>query len=252
MGWDDRYGGQGFVAAFSNTSARFVSDVLAIDIEVTGIPEGRIFVQSNEEKFQAHVRIYDVMDVDTGRVWKHMSRAINGIRNNTPGEVHEIEIECAALSHIVAAGHRIGVEVTSMDMLDAEQANTIPYFVSSHSQLLSSPSSASYIELPVVLGRPADVAGYRSALPGGFVLEQNYPNPFNPSTTIRFELTTSEFVTLKVYDMLGREAVTLVNQELPPGRYDQTFEANGLASGVYFYRLLAGTFAETRRMILLR
>jgi len=86
-----------------------------------------------------------------------------------------------------------------------------------------------------------------------FELEQNYPNPFNPSTTIRFSLPTSQVVTLKVYDMLGREVATLVNGErLGAGNYAYQFIANGLASGTYIYRLQAGSFVEAKKMTLVK
>jgi hypothetical protein len=89
-------------------------------------------------------------------------------------------------------------------------------------------------------------------VPKSFALEQNYPNPFNPSTVIKFQVRTLKFVTLKVYDVLGREVRTLVNEEMKAGGYEATFEANGLASGAYFYKLQAGGFVETKRMQLLR
>jgi len=85
-----------------------------------------------------------------------------------------------------------------------------------------------------------------------FQLQQNYPNPFNPSTHIRFSVQGSGFVTLKVYDILGREVRALVNDKLQPGSYEVTFDAEGLASGVYVYRLTAGEFTQTKRMVLMR
>ncbi len=93
-----------------------------------------------------------------------------------------------------------------------------------------------------------------------FSLEQNYPNPFNPTTKIQFTLPSPSegegsgvrFSTLKIYDILGREITTLINKDLAPGNYDVDFNANGLASGVYFYRLEAGSFVQTKKMILLR
>lgn len=88
--------------------------------------------------------------------------------------------------------------------------------------------------------------------PTTFFLAQNYPNPFNPSTVINFQITFSSFVTLKVYDVLGREVATLVNERLGPGSYESTFNAGGLASGVYFYRLQAGTFVNVRKLLVLR
>lgn len=88
-------------------------------------------------------------------------------------------------------------------------------------------------------------------------LEQNYPNPFNPSTVIRFQISTREFVTLKVYDILGREVATLINAEKPAGTYEVEFSAKGenaqnLTSGVYVYRLQAGKFSDVKKFVLLK
>ncbi|MER3523568.1 MAG: glucose sorbosone dehydrogenase [Ignavibacteria bacterium] len=89
--------------------------------------------------------------------------------------------------------------------------------------------------------------------PRAYVLAQNYPNPFNPSTTITFQLPSSNFVSLKVYDVLGREVRALVNEALQAGSHQVTFDANGLTSGVYLYRLVtSGGFSQTRKMALMR
>jgi len=88
--------------------------------------------------------------------------------------------------------------------------------------------------------------------PREFILSQNYPNPFNPSTIIRYEIPERGFVTLKVYDVLGNEIATLVNEEKSIGSYAVEFNATGLPNGIYFYQLQAGSFVETKKMILLR
>jgi hypothetical protein len=85
-----------------------------------------------------------------------------------------------------------------------------------------------------------------------FKLEQNYPNPFNPSTTISFSIPNEEFVSLKVFNSLGEEVAELLNEEKPAGNYSLPFDASLLSSGVYFYKISAGSFVETRKMILLR
>ena len=90
-------------------------------------------------------------------------------------------------------------------------------------------------------------------VPKDFVLEQNYPNPFNPTTAIRFSLPTAESVTLKVYNVLGREVATLLSgEQMAAGRQTVTFQAQDLASGVYVYRLEAGSFEQTKQMVLLK
>jgi len=88
--------------------------------------------------------------------------------------------------------------------------------------------------------------------PFEFKLAQNYPNPFNPSTKISFSIPAPEFVTLKVYDILGTEVATLINERKEPGVYTINFNASQLASGMYLYRLQAGSYIETRKMVLMR
>jgi hypothetical protein len=109
---------------------------------------------------------------------------------------------------------------------------------------------------------PVDVSGdlepvYR------FSLEQNYPNPFNPTTVIKYSIPSviairqlsekqSQLVTLKIYDVLGTEIATLVNEEKQAGSYSVSFDASSLASGIYFYKLVSGSFVETKKMILMK
>ena len=117
-------------------------------------------------------------------------------------------------------------------------------------------------EVPVIVS-----VENKEIIPVKFILEQNYPNPFNPSTTIRYsipsverdlsysngsELKSALQVSLKVYDMLGRDVATLVNQTQSPGNYAVIFDAIGLASGLYFYKLSVGGFISTKKMILLK
>ncbi|MBA4311745.1 MAG: hypothetical protein C0417_03850 [Chlorobiaceae bacterium] len=88
--------------------------------------------------------------------------------------------------------------------------------------------------------------------PVDFILNQNYPNPFNPSTTISYQLPTQSHVTLKVFDMLGREIATLVNSVEQPGYKSANFNGNNLVSGVYYYRLAAGNYISTKKFILMK
>ena len=83
-------------------------------------------------------------------------------------------------------------------------------------------------------------------------MQQNYPNPFNPSTTISYDLPTDSKVTLKVFDVLGREVATLVNGFVEAGSHQAVFNATRLASGVYFYRLQAGAYSATRKLAILK
>jgi autotransporter-associated beta strand protein len=90
------------------------------------------------------------------------------------------------------------------------------------------------------------------ATPEVFALNQNYPNPFNPTTVIRYQLPVTGYVSLKVYDILGREVATLVNEQKPAGSYHVAFDAHLLTSGVYFYSLQSGNFKEIKEMLLLK
>ena len=94
--------------------------------------------------------------------------------------------------------------------------------------------------------------GTESLQPEVYTLEQNYPNPFNPTTKISFSIPEAGLVQLKVYNLLGEEISTLVNEEKSPGRYEVVFDANNLSSGVYLYTIKSGNFAESKKMILIR
>lgn len=93
---------------------------------------------------------------------------------------------------------------------------------------------------------------FGSRLPVDYKLQQNYPNPFNPATVISYELPKSSSVTIKVYDVLGREVQTLVNQRQSAGKHSVTFNAGDLSNGVYFYRLQAGTYLDTKKLLLVK
>jgi hypothetical protein len=103
-----------------------------------------------------------------------------------------------------------------------------------------------YVQLSVAVEQK------QAAVPVEFSLSQNYPNPFNPSTTIEFALPQASFVNLKIYDLLGKEVATLVSEKLPAGKHQRVWDAKGLASGVYLYRLETGNFIQTKKLILLR
>ncbi len=101
---------------------------------------------------------------------------------------------------------------------------------------------------------PSNVTAIKeiNSTPKSFALYQNYPNPFNPTTAITYQLSANSHVTLKVYDILGREVATLVNQKEIAGSHSVTFDGSRLASGVYFYRLVAGSYTATKKLILIK
>ncbi len=91
-------------------------------------------------------------------------------------------------------------------------------------------------------------------IPDNYLLSQNYPNPFNPNTIINYAIPTgnASFVQLKIYDVLGREIRTLVNEIKSPGSYEVNFDASDLSTGIYFYTISAGNFVQTKKMILMK
>jgi hypothetical protein len=88
--------------------------------------------------------------------------------------------------------------------------------------------------------------------PSNYILMQNYPNPFNPSTSIEYSVPISQYVSLKVYDILGNQVAELVNERKDAGRYEVNFNASNLSSGVYFYKITAGNHIETKKMMLIK
>jgi hypothetical protein len=93
---------------------------------------------------------------------------------------------------------------------------------------------------------------FKSEVPASASLFQNYPNPFNPTTVINYQLSGNSLVSLIVYDMLGRQVKTLVNERQSAGNHSVAFRGDQMPSGVYFYRLLAGPFTDTKKLLLLR
>lgn len=97
-----------------------------------------------------------------------------------------------------------------------------------------------------------DVKDITQTLPTAYSLDQNYPNPFNPGTIINFSIPNEGFVTLSIYNFIGQQVATLVNESKPAGTYEVDFVAEGLTSGIYFYQITSGNFSETKKMMLLK
>ena len=96
------------------------------------------------------------------------------------------------------------------------------------------------------------VEDVKGGMPNIFSLEQNYPNPFNPTTVIEYSIQNGGMVRLTVYDILGQEIVTLVNNAQTPGLYEVEFNAQNLTSGIYFYRLTVGSLSEAKKLMFLK
>ena len=103
-----------------------------------------------------------------------------------------------------------------------------------------------------IIGSPTGIIYEQQSSSNLFELTQNYPNPFNPNTKIKYSIPHNCFVSLKVYDLLGNQITTLVNEEKSSGKYEVEFNARNLSSGIYFYRIKAGNFVGTKKLILLK
>ena len=130
----------------------------------------------------------------------------------------------------------------------------IYYYISATSnsgKTSTKPLTAPAGYLKFAIDNPTSINSITSE-PGKFTLSQNYPNPFNPVTRLDYSIPVQGFVSLKVYDALGKEVASLVNEKKNTGLYEVEFNGSGLSSGIYFYTLTADNFTETKRMILLK
>jgi hypothetical protein len=99
---------------------------------------------------------------------------------------------------------------------------------------------------------PTGEINFETRYPNNFKLYSNYPNPFNPTTNIKFNVAKLSDVKIVVYDVTGREVQLLVNESLNPGTYETSFDGSNYSSGVYFYKIMAGDFSETKKMLLIK
>lgn len=112
--------------------------------------------------------------------------------------------------------------------------------------------NGTYTITGTICGHSIGINPIASEIPNSYNLYQNFPNPFNPSTKMKFDLPKSSMVTLIIYDILGTELSTLVNEQLKPGTYEVEWDASNSPSGVYFYKLNTTDYAETRKMVLIK
>jgi hypothetical protein len=153
-------------------------------------------------------------------------------------------------------GHGTTLQSHSYSFVDVTAGSGIWYYKLKQIDLDGAVHSTDPVRVEVLTGVS------ENRLPKGFLLSQNYPNPFNPSTVVSYDIPVvsgqspaqsgveGPVVSLKVFDIVGREVAVLVNERQAPGSYSVRFNANGLASGVYFYKLTAGDFVSTKRLVL--
>lgn len=176
--------------------------------------------------------------------------------------VRKVELNWETATEI----NNYGFEVQRSKIVDKNNFETLAFVEGNGNS--NSPKSYSYLDLNVEDGKYlyrlkqidndgaykySDIIEVNiSTTPADFELSQNFPNPFNPSTTIKFSIPSNQYVTLKVYDLLGKEVVTLFDENLNAGTYQKEFNANHLASGMYLYKLQSGQFTSTKKLLLLK
>lgn len=138
-----------------------------------------------------------------------------------------------------------GTYMLSADMYEYKE--TAPEYASISSEYVA-PVVSFTMETASVSSAPEN----RTTVPSAYSLKQNYPNPFNPSTTISYSIPNNGLVTLRVYNILGNEVATLINEEKPAGSYSVVFNAANIPSGIYFYTLTSGKYSETKKLVLLK
>jgi photosystem II stability/assembly factor-like uncharacterized protein len=187
---------------------------------------------------------------DTG--WTVASTGIVGI-----GELHGVSAPSANVVYVCGTQGMIFKSTNGGDMWDTTAVptkcnlNAIYFFDENRGFAVGDSGTILYTSS----GGVTSVRDREGSLPKAFSLEQNYPNPFNSTTVIKFSLPsvgTRHAVSLKVYDALGREVATLVSRELQAGEYPMTWDATGFPSGVYFYQMRAGSFVETKKLVLIK
>lgn len=199
---------------------------------------------------------------------------INGIPYGNPAppldviaipDTHEVELSWRQNSEIDILRYRIYSKILpdSIALIDstvnADTMKTVTGLISGQNYYfyitaVDSEMNESNFSVRVAtqtLGLPTSIGEYNRNVIQTIKLFQNFPNPFNPTTNIGYAIGNKQFISLKVYDLLGRKIATLVNGEKPAGAYTVDFDASGLSSGIYFYQLQAGDFVETKKMILM-
>jgi len=248
------------------------------NIIYSGYRPARLFggINNNGQFFQPGSFMFDYLKIDS-------SNYVNAGRFNSAFPLYsqypEIFIDTSKV-HPSLNGHLIGVEAilpnqfgtaiykyqtdydstTNQGILKGKPVG-VEYLGSDHkSIILSFPLYFTRIEqaealmdlMLIRIGEPTDIDENAITLSTDYLLEQNFPNPFNPTTKIRFAVKEKSKVEIIVYDILGRKVISLINEEKTPGNYEVFFDASGLSSGVYLYTIKAGSFIQTRKMLLMK
>lgn len=253
---DMEFTGPTFDSSFKKQSIYFETEPLTTQMKLVGTPSLTLKYSSNANICQYNFQIYEVNSLNEKKL---VTRINYTDRKYSTNNTKTLVIPGTSHAHIFQPGSKIRIEVTNFDLTptDAPFLGTNPYvlpvMVKATNKIYF---NASYIDLPVINPIVTDFSttGTPDGVASEFTLSQNYPNPFNPVTNIRFSLPQnfSGNVSLKIYDITGKEVSVLLNSSLSGGEQNVQWNAVNFASGVYFYKLQAGSFSEVKKMTLLK
>jgi predicted acyl esterase len=253
---NEEFTGQVFNSKFKKRSLNFTSQVLASDLKWLGTPKINLDYLSTAKPFvQYNFQVYELKSDGTQKL---INRVNYTDRNYTANSRRTRNFQGQAHGHIFKAGNRIRVVITNLDTSPDDQwfLGTNPFVLPAINNGYNYVylNSKSYIELPVVSAAIPPFANLTdgNGSPYAFSLYQNYPNPFNPKTNVKFQIPNDAFVKLTIFDVLGRELEVLVNRQLKAGNHTAEWDGSNFSSGVYFYRLTAGNYSDTRKMVLVK
>ena len=255
----EEFSGRTFDRKFKKANLVFETTPLTTSMQLTGTPTVKVQYKSSASTFcQFNYQIYEVKSDGTTRF---ITRANFTDRDYVQNQTRTATFKGQAHSHIFQPGSKVRVVLTNFDWAQTDSVfmNTNPFVLPSlkngtHKVYLN---SNSYIDLPIKSAPGANLADNfqkenNSGKTEKLSVEQNYPNPFNPATTINYTIESAGKVELRVYDILGREVMTLVNEIQDAGSHSVLFNAANLSSGVYFYRINSGSFSIVKKMLLVK
>jgi predicted acyl esterase len=253
-----------FESKFQKRELIFETNPLTQNATMAGTPYAGIYYSSTANLCQYNIQVWEIQ---AGGLEKLVTRINWTDRNYTPNQTRQKYVNGQAYSHIFSSGSRIRVKITNLDNvpLITQAGDTTDYFLRTNpfmlpvlkrgtNKMFVNGASGSYIELPI-MNLAIGIQQISTEIPGSFLLKQNYPNPFNPVTKIRFEVPSTgknNFVTIKIFDITGREISTIVDDNFNPGIYEVDWDGSKYSSGAYFYRMQAGEFTAIKKMILVK
>lgn len=208
--------------------------------------EGVIYSLINPNSGSMQLRIIRTLE-DLTPSWQPLGTAMCNYENCYPPNVDTITATYSSVTH---ADDTLSFHFYCFDVMENRFVHGAGH-VRIRVESVSTPSQ--FIELDFRCNTPQTIGIQQiSSIVKEFSLSQNYPNPFNPNTKINFSIPKSDHVSLRVYDMLGREVSVLVNSQLTAGEYQADFNAKGLSSGMYYYSLRAGEYVDVKKMVLVK